>query len=42
MQSTSESIARRNLAANILTINRTIPMCCRQLWTQILNFYLWT
>jgi hypothetical protein len=38
MQSTSESIARRTPAANILTTNSAIPFLCRQLWTQIWNF----
>jgi hypothetical protein len=36
--STSEFIARRTPAANILTTNSTIPLFCRLLWTQILNF----
>ena len=35
--STSEFIARRTPAANILTTNSTIPLFCRLLWTQILN-----
>jgi len=35
--STSEFIARRTLAANILTTNSSIPLFCRLLWTQILS-----
>ena len=35
--STSEFIAHRIPAANILTTNRAIPLFCRLLWTQILN-----
>jgi hypothetical protein len=35
--STSEFIARRTPAANILTTNSTIPLLCRLLRTQILN-----
>jgi hypothetical protein len=35
--STSDAIARRNLAANILTTNSTIPLFCGLLWTQVLN-----
>jgi hypothetical protein len=35
--STSDSIARRTLAVNILTTNNTIPLFCRVWWTQILN-----
>jgi hypothetical protein len=35
--STTDSIARRTPAANILTTNSTIPLFCRRLWTQILN-----
>ena len=34
---TSESIARRTPAANILTTNSTIPLFCRLLWTQVLH-----
>jgi hypothetical protein len=35
--STSEFIARRNPAANILTTNSTIPLLYRLLWKQIPN-----
>ena len=35
--STSEFIARRTPAANILTTNSAIPVFCRLLWTQIWN-----
>jgi hypothetical protein len=35
--STSDSIARRTPAPNILTTNSTIPLFCRLFWTQILN-----
>jgi len=35
--STSEFIARRKPAANILTTNSVIPLFCRLLWTQNLN-----
>jgi len=38
MESISVSNARRTPAANILTTNSTIPLFCRLLWTQILNF----
>jgi hypothetical protein len=34
---TSDSIARRTPAANILTTHSSIPLFCRLLWTQILN-----
>jgi len=34
---TSDSIAHRNPAANILTTDSVIPLFCRQLWMQILN-----
>jgi hypothetical protein len=40
--STSEFIARRNPAVNILTTNSAIPLFCSLLWTQSLNLYLWT
>ena len=36
--STSDFIAHRNLAANILTTNSSIPLFCGLLWTKILNF----
>jgi hypothetical protein len=35
--STSDSIAHRTLAANILTTNSTIPLFCGLFWTKILN-----
>jgi hypothetical protein len=35
--STSEFIARRTPAANILTTNSAIPLFCGLLWMQILN-----
>jgi hypothetical protein len=35
--STSDSIALRTPAANILTTNSTIPLFCRLLWMQTLN-----